>query len=71
MLSGFGLVLVGAGYVRNEADVNETAVFSADVYGVLADCLEEMARFDVADGAADFGNYYVRAGFFGVLLIKR
>ena len=40
--------------------MNEQAVFAADLERDLAHRLEERLRFDIADRAADLGDYHVR-----------
>ena len=70
MLRGFGFILVRTGNIRHETDVNEHAVFPADVERKLSYCLEEMLRFYIAYRTADFGYYDVRPGHFGVFTYK-
>ena len=60
VLSRLAFVFVAAGNVRHQTDVHEQAIFSSDLIGKLADCLDERLPLDVADGAADFGYYDVR-----------
>ena len=67
VLSWLCFIFVRAGNVRNEADVNEQAVFSAYVRGVLSDCFEKVRALDVAYRSADFGDNHVGFGNFGVL----
>ena len=50
--------------------MNEKAIFSADVGGVLSYRFEEVRAFDVAYRSADFRDNDVRFRNFGVLLYK-
>ena len=56
VLRGFRLRFLGGLQVRHQRQVDEETVLTADVEGVLADRFEEGQAFDVADGAADFGD---------------
>ena len=61
VLRGLGLEFSGGAEVRHEGDVQEEDVVAADVVADLASGFEEGLRFDVADGATDFGDHDVRA----------
>ena len=62
MLGGLGFMLVRAAEEGHERDVDEEAVFAADLQRDLAHGLDEGLGFDVADGAADFGDDHVGIG---------
>jgi len=62
VLSRFGFLLVRGGDVGDKGDMNEQAVFTADVDGELADGFDEGQTLNVADRAADFDDRYVVAG---------
>ena len=50
---------------RNESNMNEKTVFTADFKRDLANGLKERLRLDIADCSADFGDYNVGVGLFG------
>ena len=56
VLGGFGLDFAGGLQVWDERQVNVEDVCAADIMPELADGLKERLAFDVADGAADFGD---------------
>ena len=59
MLGRLRLHLAGCCDERNQRQVNEDRILSADVVSELTDCLEEWQGLDVADGATDFDNHHV------------
>ena len=65
MLRGLGLMLVRAAQERHERHMDEQAVFPPDLERNLPHGLQKRLGFDVADGAADFGDDHVRARFGG------
>ncbi len=50
--------------------MNVQAVFSAHFRAHLADCFQKRLAFNIADGAADFRNDYIRVGFFAYCVDK-
>ena len=54
VLRWFGFDLCGGLEVRHQGQVDEQAVFSADVLWELANRFEERQAFDVPDGSSDF-----------------
>ena len=65
MLGGLGLQLAGGLDERHVGDVHKNCVATAILQRKFADGFEERQAFDVAGGAADFGDDNVRAAFFG------
>ena len=59
MLGRLGLELMRGGDVRHQGDVHEHAVFGAQVAAYFTSGLQERLGFNVADGAADFGDDHV------------
>ena len=70
MLRGLGLMLVRAAQERHERHMDEQAVFPPDLERNLPHGLQKRLGFDVADGAADFGDDHVRARFGGKPVYK-
>ena len=62
VLCGLRFDFVSGSDVGHEAHVHEHDVVYSQLMAQLADCLDERLAFDVADGAADFGDHDVGAG---------
>ena len=56
VLGGLGFVLVGAVQVGHQRDMDKQAVLPARLVRDLAHSLDKGLTFDIADGAADFGD---------------
>ena len=65
LLGGLGFDFASGFDEGKKSDVDEADVFAADFEGELAQGFQEEGAFDVADGAADFGDedLDVRVGF--------
>ena len=61
VLGGLALEFVRARNADNQGDVDEHAVFAANLVGILTQGLEEGLRLDVAHRAAHLGDDHVRA----------
>ena len=64
MLGGLGLQLVASRDHGNEHGVHEEHIFHGAFRVDLANGFDKGEAFDVADGAADFGDDHIGAGFF-------
>ena len=70
VLRRLAFVLVGSADVRHKTHVDKQAVVAPHFGAELADSFEERLTFDVADRAADFGNYNVRVALLGIFADK-
>ena len=59
VLRGLRLVLVRATQKRHQRDMDKEAVLPSDFEGNLPNRFDEGLRFNVTDGAADFGNDHI------------
>ena len=64
VLGRLGFVLVRAGEVRHQRDMNEETVLMTGFERDLPDCFKERLPLDVADGASDLRDQDVRTGLF-------
>ena len=60
VLGGLGFQLAGWGQVRHQGNVDEQHAIPAHLLADLTGCLHEGLGFDVAHGAANFGDHHVR-----------
>ena len=59
VLRGLGFMLVRATQKRHQRDMDKEAVLPSDFEGNLPNRFDEGLRFNVTDGAADFGNDHI------------
>ena len=70
MLGRLGFMLIGAGEIRNEGDMQENAVLFRKLQRDLTDSLQKRLAFDIADRTADLGDDDVGVGLFADLIDK-
>ena len=64
MLRGLALVLVGAGQIGHERNMDKQAVFPAFFKGNLSYRLDKWLTFDIADGSSNLRDKYIRVVIF-------
>lgn len=64
MLSRLGFVFAGTLDIRDQRDVHEQTVLTANFQRHLADRFQKRLTFNIAGSAADFGDDHVCIGLF-------